>query len=319
MSSSTVSGSKEISNQNAVFISRRSVILTVVGATPTENSTLAAVLQNDYLGVVKQWMDDILRGTVGGIDLLLHLLTNIAQLPVTKGIVKESGMGKAIGSIEKHRICVDSPNKVAIVERVNAIKEAWKVSVKVRKDKTLSSSSTPLALKRDLEASSESSLLRAKKPKLDDTKKSSLSSLLTKVAPSSILSTDDKHGVANVDSSKKVGSILAKKTGKRLKWKDHFGGTLEASKILEDDHTLRDENPDEDISGFGDRKSRDRNRERELLAKAKKAKLSDDDDEGLVLPLELQMSRPCSLLVYLPSLQARTCNLYEPLQIHQSS
>ena len=40
----------------------------------------------------------------GGVDLLLHLLTNITKLPVTKSVVKDSGMGKVIGSIEKHKI-----------------------------------------------------------------------------------------------------------------------------------------------------------------------------------------------------------------------
>ena len=65
---------------------------------------------------------------------MLHLLTNITLLPVTKSIVKESGMGKAVGSIRKHQHCVDSPNKVAITERVNAIKDAWHKSVKIRKD-----------------------------------------------------------------------------------------------------------------------------------------------------------------------------------------
>uniref|UniRef100_A0A7S4AAD9 RRM domain-containing protein n=2 Tax=Pseudo-nitzschia australis TaxID=44445 RepID=A0A7S4AAD9_9STRA len=285
-SNNTESIAGDSNNKNAILISRRSTIVTIIGSTPIENSTLDTVLQNGYLGAVKLWMDDILKGTVGGIDLLLHLLTNIAQLPVTKGIVKESGMGKAVGSIEKHRICVDSPNKVAIVERVSAIKEAWKVSVKIRKDKPQNSTSTTVASssKRDLDTSSQSSSPTAKKPKLDDTKKSSLSSLLTKVAPTSILSTEDKYGLANVDSSK-LGVKVSKKTGKRLKWKDHFGGMLEASKILEEDHTFRDENPDEDTPGsWSDRKKRDRLREKELLAKAKKAKLLDDDDDGLVVP-----------------------------------
>eukprot|EP00537_Pseudo-nitzschia_pungens_P006995 CAMPEP_0172356736 /NCGR_PEP_ID=MMETSP1060-20121228/1115_1 /TAXON_ID=37318 /ORGANISM="Pseudo-nitzschia pungens, Strain cf. cingulata" /LENGTH=836 /DNA_ID=CAMNT_0013077035 /DNA_START=71 /DNA_END=2584 /DNA_ORIENTATION=+ len=268
-------------NTNAVLVSRRSIILTIVGSTAIESSVLELILQNGYLVGVKRWMDDVMKGTIGGIDLLLHLLTNIAQLPVTKGIVKVSGMGKAVGSIEKHRICIDSPNKVAIVERVNAIKDAWKVSVKVRKDKP--QNSTPASVssssKRDLDTSSQLSSPSAKKPKMDDSKKSSLSSLLTKVAPTPILSS----GIANGDSSKKINPL--KKTGKRLKWKDHFGGALESSKILYDDHTFKDENPEDDPSGsWSDRKKRDRLREKELLAKAKKAKLIDDDDDGMVVP-----------------------------------
>lgn len=225
-------------------------------------------------------MDDVLKGTAGGVDLLLHLLTNIAQLPVTKGIVKESGMGKAIGSIEKHKICVDSPNKLAIVERVDAIKDAWKVSVKVRKDKPTPASDPSVLTKRGLDSSPPA----AKKAKLDDTKKSSLSSLLTKVAPTpSILY---PVGIPSNDEASKSASALPKKTGKRLKWKDHFGGKLEAAKILEDGHTLRDENPEDEAGNWSDRKKRDRLREKELLAKAKKAKLSDDDDDDGALGAE---------------------------------
>lgn len=72
---------------------------------------------------------------IGGIDLLLHLLTNITNLPVTKSVVKNSGMGKAIGQIDKHRICAGTLNEGAIKERVKAIKDAWNKSVKSLKEK----------------------------------------------------------------------------------------------------------------------------------------------------------------------------------------
>lgn len=72
---------------------------------------------------------------VGAVDLLLLLLTNITDLPVTKSIVKQSGMGKAIGSIEKHSICAGTPNESAIMDRVQGIKKAWNASVKARKEK----------------------------------------------------------------------------------------------------------------------------------------------------------------------------------------
>lgn len=71
----------------------------------------------------------------GGVDLLLHLLTNITKLPVTKSVVKESGMGKAIGSVEKHSLCVNTPNEPAIKLRVKQIKDAWNKSVKALKEK----------------------------------------------------------------------------------------------------------------------------------------------------------------------------------------
>jgi len=299
--SNTISG--DSGNRNAILISRRSIVLTLVASTPTENTMLDIVLQNGYLNTIKLWMDDILRGSLGGIDLLLHLLTKISELPVTKSIVKESGLGKAVGSIEKHRICADSPNKVAIVERVNAIKDAWHKSVKIRKDRPQNSSPTSDKIwssKRGLENSSQSSSQTAKKIKLDETKKSSFSSLLKKVDPFSVLNSSDKSSsLANGDASKKVAA--SKKPGQRLKWKDHFGGKLEASKIINDE-TLPDENDDEKSGAWSDRKKRDRLREKELIAKAKKAKLLDDDDDELGPEAKLPMTVQLTIAWHAPPL-----------------
>lgn len=143
---------------------RRCIVIAVVGSTPVESASVRAVLDGGYLDHVKTWYDQILHGKVGkieqqrtlssscssyksqpspfwpsrdtgGVDLLLHLLTNIKDLPVTKSLVKQSGMGKAIGSIEKHPICANTPNQQAIVDRVQQIKTAWNASVKARKDK----------------------------------------------------------------------------------------------------------------------------------------------------------------------------------------
>ena len=69
---------------------------------------------------------------------MLHLLTTIKDLPVTKSLVKQSGMGKAIGTIGKHSICAGTPNESAIMDRVSGIKSAWNASVKARKDKVRS-------------------------------------------------------------------------------------------------------------------------------------------------------------------------------------
>ena len=66
---------------------------------------------------------------------MLHMLTNITNLPVTKSLVKESGMGKAIGSIEKNKICAGTPNEIAVKEREKGIKDAWNKSVKALKEK----------------------------------------------------------------------------------------------------------------------------------------------------------------------------------------
>lgn len=205
----------------------------------------------------------------GGIDLLLHLFTKIAQLPVTKSVVKESGLGKAIGSIEKHRICVDSPNKPAIVERVNAIKSAWNKSVKLRKETPQSSTSAsdkPSSSKRELELASQSA---TKKLKVDDTKKSSsvFSSLMKKVdAGAGATNAASRLSSTNGDISKKAA---AKKPGKRLKWKDHFGGKLEAAKVINSENVTLSDEIEEAAGSMADRKNRDRLRERELIAKAK--------------------------------------------------
>jgi hypothetical protein len=191
-------------------------------------------------------------------------------LPVTKSIVKESGLGKLVGSLEKHRICANSPNKVAIVERINVIKEAWHKSVKLRKDRLQRNvpTSDKTSSKRSSESSPKQYSPTAKKVKVDDTKKSSFSSLLKKVDTASVLNSSDKSSsLANGDASKRTATT--KKAGKRLKWKDHFGGKLEAAKIINDE-SLVDESTDDEASGsWSDRKKRDRLREKELIAKAK--------------------------------------------------
>jgi len=48
-------------------------------------------------------------------------------------MVVDSGMGKAIRDIEKHKICAGTANEAAIKARVKAVKDAWNASVKVNK------------------------------------------------------------------------------------------------------------------------------------------------------------------------------------------
>lgn len=67
-------------------------------------------------------------------DLLLHLLSNIIPLPVTKEMVTTSRLGKLVSSVEKHTICVGSPNESAIKARINQVKERWSASVKARRN-----------------------------------------------------------------------------------------------------------------------------------------------------------------------------------------
>lgn len=124
---------------------------------------------------------------LGGVDLLLHMLTNIVDLPVTKNLVKDSGMGKAIGAIEKHSLCRGGANEKSIQERVANIKDAWQASVKARKaHDTKDSPVSPKRVVRDaLSAQPSEDAPAAKKPKVehgDDVKKSSFSTLLEKVS-----------------------------------------------------------------------------------------------------------------------------------------
>jgi hypothetical protein len=116
--------------------------------------------------------------------LLLHLLSSITELPVTKSVVKASGMGKAIGSIEKHSLVVGTPNEEAVKNRVQLIKDSWHASVKALKGKD-TPAATNAAAKRQIE-SPEASPISAKRVKVaDDSKKvSSFSSLLKKVTSS---------------------------------------------------------------------------------------------------------------------------------------
>jgi hypothetical protein len=68
-------------------------------------------------------------------------------------------------------------------------------------------------------------------------------------------------------------SVAAKKKPlKRVKWSDHFGGNLTASRILEGDDLQPQ--PDEGVAdesavSWSDRRRRDRLREKELFAQAK--------------------------------------------------
>jgi hypothetical protein len=210
----------------------------------------------------------------GGIDLLLHLLSNITSLPVTKSVVKESGMGKAIGSVEKLKMCAGTLNEEPIKERVAKIKDAWNKSVKSRREKSnenVSTDSNKGTQKRGLDTSSQISAPIGKKSKVEDSKKSSsFSSLVKKMAP-----TGNQLIRKAAESPKTKGSAdtsilpAPKKQKKRVKWKDHFGGNLTASKILENgDSTVMDVPADANVS-WSDRRKRDRLREKELLAKAK--------------------------------------------------
>lgn len=190
--------------KKSLMVQRRTILLAIVAGTPADSPTLERVVAQGYLNAVKIWLDDVLERSIGkfnfdyclhilasgsqlvcnlgSVDFLLHLLSCIVSLPVTKDAVKESGMGKIIGTIEKHPICKGSPNEAAIAKRVQHIKESWNASVKSRKATESTSDITNTSSKRahDENVSQSSS----KKVKVSSTakKSSSFSSLVKKVS-----------------------------------------------------------------------------------------------------------------------------------------
>ena len=241
---------------------RRCVVLAIVGATPAESPSVGRILTNGYLDSVKLWLDDTLSGSegmfvafvnaifllghvsietftdaasssnTGGIDMLLHLLSNIANLPVTKTVVKNSGMGKAIGSIEKHSKCKGTPNEPAILERVLQVKDAWQASVKAKKPRDeVPVTEYASSSKRPVELSAPSPIAKRIKPEPEQ-KTTAFSSLLSKVRkPKAHDSSSTKTGdsislkpkpVPNFDGTSAVSvntnqsSVQADKKGKHL-------------------------------------------------------------------------------------------------------
>ena len=68
--------------------------------------------------------------STGEVDLLLHLLSNITHLPVTKEMVANSKLGKAVVAIGSHKICTEATNESTIREAIALFKEQWSASVK---------------------------------------------------------------------------------------------------------------------------------------------------------------------------------------------
>eukprot|EP00977_Amphora_coffeiformis_P000975 scaffold212_cov173-Amphora_coffeaeformis.AAC.1 len=313
----TVPGTDE-NHKKAVLELRRVLISALVGGTPKSNPSVDRVLETEYLLEVKNWLEEILKDYVGmfrqhvvsisrhpdqkggsplydiftgGVDMLLHLLKNIAELPVTTSMVKQSGLGKLVGSIEKHRIC-SGPNAGNIQERIELVKSSWKASVKARK---IAEGSSQPALKitidskRPVPETSSAPSPSAKRAKVSDSpakSSSSLSSLLTKMTASS------KQGQTNgvkADAAKTTwesnnsvspqATHKKKKTSVRVKWADHFGGDLAESRLIEGENIAQE--PAASTESWSDRKKRDREKEKKLLLTMKKAKLLDEDDEDL--------------------------------------
>jgi TFIIS helical bundle-like domain len=147
--------------------------------------------------------------------MLLHLLTNVINLPVTKSTIKDSGLGKAIGAIGKHSICKDSPNESAINDRVQKVKDAWNALAKARKPVEISKDAVKREAPDELSSTSPS---KKHKTDIEPKKVSSFTNLLKKVSGS-------PNGVASTETV----SINSKAKGKVVGLTSNVHAAVEAS------------------------------------------------------------------------------------------
>lgn len=131
----TLTVGHDIESKAKILAKRRAILLLIVQCTSGDNEALQYILNNGFLVDVKAWLDDILAFKIGGVDLLLHLLSSICMLPVTKIMVTSSKLGKQVAAVEKHKICITGMNQKAIKDRVARVKEEWSASVKRMKKK----------------------------------------------------------------------------------------------------------------------------------------------------------------------------------------
>lgn len=210
-------------------------------------------------------------------------------------------MGKAIGSLDKHKIYAGTLNEGPIKQRTKLLKDAWNKSVKERKEvkpasagtkrEVVAATSQPVKKKAKTEMSSFSSLLKKVNPiappklaaalkKAEESSKSeSQAGQVTEIANKSKLffvrvDFSCHAPLADLLFRFAVPSAIAgpsnktKKRGVRgVKWVDHFGGKglVEYS----DGSGAETKAEGAEPSDLSDRRKRDRQREKELLAKAK--------------------------------------------------
>jgi len=164
---------------------RRCLLLAAIGSTAESmpnNQTLISLMNAGLLVTIKSWLAEIMDGKLGGVDLLLHLLSMITPLPVTKDMVTSSRLGKAVSAIEKDKICAGTKNEGAIKNRISEVKSRWSASVKAQKSKSTKGTSN-VPVKR-LTVEERSAPPPAKKVKVEAPRASSLSNLLKKVESS---------------------------------------------------------------------------------------------------------------------------------------
>jgi hypothetical protein len=228
-SADAIVGTPDLELKKQTLRYRRCLLLAIVGGTPTESPSLSRIVADGYLNSVKIWLDEILstpEGTeeficnhvpesslsktiisyfslhLGSVDMLLHLLSSIINLPVTKSVVKDSGMGNAIGTIGKHAICKGTPNEATIRERVQQIKDAWLASVKARKPPEAAKEAT----KREAPEPPSPSPAKRVKADVEAKKSTSFTSLLKKVSgsPNGVVSSSKTDSPTSPDKVTKT-------------------------------------------------------------------------------------------------------------------
>mmetsp|Transcript_52 Transcript_52/g.118 ORF Transcript_52/g.118 Transcript_52/m.118 type:complete len:717 (+) Transcript_52:1094-3244(+) len=269
---------------------RRCLLLAAIGLTAEtmpNNQTLVSLLSSGLLVTIKLWLAEIIDGKLGGVDLLLHLLSMITPLPVTKDMVTSSRLGKAVSAIEKDKICVGTKNEAAIKNRISEVKSRWSASVKAQKSKSASGGNNAPVKRQTAEETSAPP--PAKKAKVEAPRASSLSSLLKKVENS------NGKGIPVKPASKPKQSFTipktsdlkenngTKKEGRRIHWADSNGGALTSEeKASTAAAAAAAEQPRKRKSRWADSsKKKDLMHEKEMLmlARSKKANAPVDDDK----------------------------------------
>ncbi|KAL7513378.1 hypothetical protein ACHAXN_010429 [Cyclotella atomus] len=275
--------------KSSVLEQRRCLLLAATGSTAEvlpRSPTLKAILEAGFLVQVKTWLDDILSGSIGGMDLLLHLLTSIAPLPVTKEMVTTCRLGKAVVAVQKHSICVGTPNEKAITTRVQNVKTKWSEAVKALKNSTNAPAKRP---------SVEEVVPVAKKVKREaPTAKPALSNLLKKVQHTNdkvAFSTDSRvkepetapkeevKAVAVQDTSNE--SLALQKKQRKIRWADSTGDNLAVSQAKAEVKAAEPAaaKPREGrVNRWAKKKDYNAN-DKELLMHARKTSQSEDDKE----------------------------------------
>jgi len=188
---------------------RRSIILAIVAKTPSSNMALRKILENGFLINVRIWLSEALAGSIGGIDFLLHLVSSVTFLPVTKDMVASSKMGKTVVQAEKSKRFADSPNLEILKQRVERLKDEWTKSVKFNKSLPVGSPTNKRKVSRDGMTSPSISSV-AKKAKTIEKKGLSTSDLLRKT-----LATPNNTGSSSPDNGS--GMSAADKARMRAK------------------------------------------------------------------------------------------------------